>query len=281
MRNWVIAVIVVTTGYIANISGRETASQAAITSASGTPDLSLSFEVASVKPSSSSEPRGMLSLTPGSFAASNHTLNRLIAFAFDVRRFQVVGVPKWADSMYWRINARTPAGSRWMEEYRAMLRRLLETRFALKHRRELRNLPVYELRRARPDGALGPHLTPFDGECGDFRLREGKLEALPEAPGIQCRFGVSQNRADAVGADWVDFNLAREFTELDRLVVDKTGLVGKFNVKMRWSSDPRDSGPEDVSLFTALREQLGLTLEPTTAPVEVIVVEEVRLLNPD
>lgn len=281
MRYWLIALIVVTTLYVTSVSGREAWFQAAIPSASATPDLSLSFEVASVKPSSSSEPRGTLSLTPGSFVASNHTLNRLIAFAFDVRRLQVVGAPSWADSMYWRINARVPAGARWLEEHRAMLRRLLETRFALTHRRDLRDLPVYELRRVRPDGALGPNLTPFNGECGEFRVREGKLEALPEAPGIQCRFGVSQNRADAVGVDWADFNLARELTELDRLVVDKTGLTGRFNVKMRWSSEPRDSGPEDVSLLTALREQLGLKLEPTTAPVEVIVVEKVRLPDPD
>ena len=281
MRYWIVTVVVAATGYVISVSGRETAPQAATIPAWTTPDLSLSFEVASVKPSSSSEPRGMLSLTPGSFVASNHTLNRLIAFAFDVRRLQVVEAPKWADWMYWRINARAPAGSRWMEEYRAMLRRLLETRFALKHRREIRNLPVYELRRARSDGALGPSLTPFDGECGDFQVREGRLEVLPEAPGIQCRFGVSQHRADAVGADWADLNLAHELTELDRLVIDKTGLTGKFNVKMRWSSNPRDSGPEDVSLLTALREQLGLKLEPTTAPVEVIVVEKVRLPSPD
>src|SRR5688572_10952664 len=72
-----------------------------------------------------------------------------------------------------------------------------------------RNLPVYELRRAHEDGALGPNLSPFEGECKDFRIGTGgTLEASTTAPGIRCSFGVSQNRVDAVGSDWADLNLA-------------------------------------------------------------------------
>ena len=274
--------VALTTVHMTSVSGQEAGLPVEVKPPTATPDLSLSFEVASVKPSASSEPRGTFSIKAGTFLARNQTLNRLIAFAFDVRLIQIVGSPQWAGSQRWEIHARMPPGWRWMEEHEAMLRRLLETRFALKHRSEIRRLPIYELRRARQDGTLGPNLTPFEGECKDFRVgRDGTLEASADAPGIRCSFGISSNRADAVGTDWTVLNLARQLTELDRLVVDKTGLTGRFNVKLRWSAGPRDSSPEDVSLFTALREQLGLTLEPAIGPVQVIVVEDARLPTPD
>ena len=238
--------------------------------ASAAPDLSLSYEVASVKPSTSRTTAYTVSIPPGRFLASYRTLNQLIAFAFDVRSIQVVGSPKWADSQHWDISAKTPAGVRWLEEHQAMLRRLLETRFALRHRGEMRALPVYELRRARQDGTLGPNLTPFEGDC----------RTSPNAPGVSCRFRVSANVVDAVGVDWATLDLARQFTELDRIVVDRTGLSGKFNIKLQWNRRS-DSGAPGVSLFTALREQLGLQLAPTTGPVQVIVVEGARLPDPD
>jgi uncharacterized protein (TIGR03435 family) len=210
-------------------------------------------------------------MPPGRFLASYRTLNQLIAFAFDVRSIQVVGSPKWADSQHWDISARTPPGLRWLEEHQAMLRRLLETRFALRHRGEMRDLPVYELRRVRQDGSLGPNLTPFEGDC----------RTSPNAPGVLCRFRVSANVVDAVGADWGTLNLARQFPELDRIVVDRTGLTGRFNIKLQWNREASDSGATGVSLFTALREQLGLQLAPATGPVQVIVVEDARPPDPD
>ncbi len=158
-----------------------------------------------------------------------------------------------------------------------MLRRLLESRFALKHRVETRELPVYELRRARQDGSLGPHLTPFGGEC----FRPANQQEVANPAGTLCRFSVSPGVARAVGTDWEDLSLASNLTELDRLVIDKRGLTGKFNVTMQWSPDASGSRPEEVSLFTALREQLGLKLEPTTGAVKVIVVDDARLPDPD
>ena len=281
MRCRACAVMVAVAAHVASEPGQETASRIEIKAASVTPDLSLSFEVASIKPSASRTSSSTVSLQPGQFRASHRTLNQLIAFAFDVRQLQIVGSPDWADSQHWEIDARTPPGYRYLEEHQAMLRRLLETRFSLKHHSEIRNRPIYELRRVRQDGTLGPHLTPFEGRCKDFRVgREGKLESA-DAQGIQCRFGVSRNRADAVGSDWADLNLSGELGELDRLVVDKTGLTGRFNMRLRWSSEPRDTTPDDVSIFTALREQLGLKLDPATGPVQMIVVEDVRLPGPD
>jgi uncharacterized protein (TIGR03435 family) len=67
-----------------------------------------------------------------------------------------------------------------------------------------------------------------------------------------------------------------------RLVVDKTGLTGKYDFTLRWTPDMgqgadqpgADAGP---SLFTALQEELGLRLQPTKAPVDMLVIDHVEL----
>jgi uncharacterized protein (TIGR03435 family) len=92
---------------------------------------------------------------------------------------------------------------------------------------------------------------------------------------------VSANVVDAVGADWASLDLGRQFPELDRIVLDKTGLTGKFNIKLQWNREASDSGVPGMSLFTALREQLGLQLAPATGPVQVIVIEDARPPDPD
>ena len=64
-----------------------------------------------------------------------------------------------------------------------------------------------------------------------------------------------------------------------RLVVDKTGLTGKYDFTLRWTPDTIQSADSDAgpSLFTALQEELGLRLESTKAPVDVLVIDQVEL----
>ncbi len=61
-----------------------------------------------------------------------------------------------------------------------------------------------------------------------------------------------------------------------RDVVDKTGITGRYNLKLQWTPDDAaaNSGP---SLFTALEEQLGLKLEPAKGPVQVLVIDHVEM----
>jgi len=66
---------------------------------------------------------------------------------------------------------------------------------------------------------------------------------------------------------------------LQQVVVDRTGLDGRFNVDLTWAPDPTtDAGP---SLFTAVQEQLGLKLEATKAPVDVLVVDRLEKPSAD
>ena len=76
--------------------------------------------------------------------------------------------------------------------------------------------------------------------------------------------------------------LAAEFSDLgvSRVVLDKTGLTGRYDFSLQWTPDdsPSDAPVPDSSggsLFTALQEQLGLKLEPQKGPVEVLVIDHV------
>jgi uncharacterized protein (TIGR03435 family) len=90
-----------------------------------------------------------------------------------------------------------------------------------------------------------------------------------------------------VGARGADVSMLASHLNLrsgaDRVVVDRTGLSGKFDWDLQWSADPlpTDAAGPAVSLFTAVREQLGLRLEAQRAVVEVLVVERAQKPAPD
>jgi uncharacterized protein (TIGR03435 family) len=222
------------------------------------------FEAASIKPSNSLA-KGSIGFRPGRFSATNVLIRNLIMFAFEVRSFQVVGGPDWINSATWTINATSSPNG--LARFPAMVKQLLEDRFFLRSHLEVRQLPIYVLKRARDDGGLGPNLKPFTREC---RTAEKPL-------GVRCSFGVSPNLVRGVGVDWKVLDLAREL-DVDRIVVDHTGLNGRFELEMKWNSSLPADGAADgaVSIFTALREQLGLKLESSTGPVEVLVIDGVE-----
>ena len=62
-----------------------------------------------------------------------------------------------------------------------------------------------------------------------------------------------------------------------RPVVDRTGLTGTFDIDLKWST----SGDDGPSIFTALQEQIGLRLEPSKGPFEVVVIDKVARPTPD
>jgi uncharacterized protein (TIGR03435 family) len=150
-----------------------------------------------------------------------------------------------------------------------MLQRLLEDRFGLTVHRETRSVPVFALKvvdRSKLKAASsGDCVPPPRGICGGFRAGPGKLTGR----------AVSMER------------LARFLSgpRTGRLVTDSTGLSGVFDLMLEWTPDsaPSPAGfdaaapdPNGPPVFTALREQLGLTLESTTGPMEVIVVDSVH-----
>jgi len=198
---------------------------------------------------------------------------------------QIVGGPGWIDSDRFDIDAKAaaefvPDADGVTRQHLAMLRTLLEDRFQLRARMEKRELPIYELVRARKDGALGPDLKVSTLDC-----RPG---APPPPAGVKC--GVSSDGPALVGRGMPISALVAFLTispAVGRLVQDHTGLTGVYDARLNFvrpfvlgpggavPNPDTDSGP---TIFTALQEQLGLKLESRKAPVDVLVIEHIERL---
>jgi uncharacterized protein (TIGR03435 family) len=163
----------------------------------------------------------------------------------------------------------------------AMLQSLLEDRFKLVLHRETRQLPVFELTVVKNGLKLQP---PREGNCTPV---SPDSPPKPVAPGAPRLFPCGFPRGGPKGSNWVlggeDVSMVRLAEALSRVglgisVIDKTGLAGSFELHLKWTADPLASGtaPDDQSgpsLFTALREQLGLRLGSAKGPVEVLVID--------
>jgi uncharacterized protein (TIGR03435 family) len=228
------------------------------------------FEVASVKPTQSTASFSIIQpYVNGRFLADNVTVFNLIQQAYHVFGFQIVGAPGWLERERFDIQAIAPSTATVRQE--VLLQRLLEDRFGLLLRRETRESDIYELVVARADGRLGPNLRSFTGEC-------------TPRPGSQspCRMRNGPNFTDAVGIPFSRL-VDQVIGNVNRIVIDKTGLTGSFDFSYKWATDlpATDAGDRRVSFMTALEEQLGLRLERTTGPVDVLVIESVERPTPN
>jgi len=208
------------------------------------------FEVASVKPSAPGS-RGSTIYNPTRerFAIASITTKSLIAYAYDVRDFQVSGGPSWIVSEEYDIVAK-PEGEASNERVLAMARGLLAERFNLRLRHESKEMPVLALVVSK----------------GGLKLQHSVGTGGPEVRGGRGRLVARKVTMELLAAQLAGRVLARP-------VIDRTGIAGEFDVNLEWTPDEsKDLGP---SVFTALQEQLGLKLEKQKGAVDVLVVEHV------
>lgn len=239
----------------------------------------VSFEVASVKPNQSAGEPSMTVPLRGTVVITNVPLLNVIVNAFGVPPFRIVGEPEWISRERFDISARIPDAHA-DGQVLLMLQGLLTQRFKLKAHRETREQPVYEVVVARADRRLGPRLTRSDSDCAN------NPPAAPPSLDSPCAglFGVGPAGGRIVSKGRP---LARVLSALSmavsRTVVDRTGLQGPFDVDLQWSADVGTpvTNSDTPSIFTALQEQLGLRLEPSRAPVDVLVIESVERPTPD
>ena len=232
-------------------------------------DAPMTFEVATIKPADPAR-AGVgpgITMKPPDVVTFNTTLGYLMGFAYDMHARQIVGGAPWVDSEKYDIVGRPQAaGVPSLLQFRALLRNLIEERFQLKTHREKRNLPAYALL----VGGSGPK---------SMTRNDTNPNGPPGAGGKGLGVMVFSNSTMA------DFATVMQGNILDRPVVDRTGLQGRFNFTLSWTPDEsqyRQAGlqvppaPADAKLpglFTAIQEQLGLRLESVTEPVEVIVID--------
>jgi uncharacterized protein (TIGR03435 family) len=230
------------------------------------------FEVVSVRPARSAEEVALVRQNAaGRFIADSISVHTLIQQAYDVFGFQIVEAPAWVERDRFDIQATAQPGTGMSRpEVAALLRQLLEDRFMLRTRRETREQDVYALVIARADNRLGPNLRPFTGDC-----------TAPPDGRSPCTMRNGPNYTDAVG---MPFNilLGQVVGNVKRLVVNKTGLSGRFDFKYEWTNDlPGNATGDRVSFMTALQEQLGLKVVPDRAQADVLVIESVERPTPN
>jgi uncharacterized protein (TIGR03435 family) len=245
------------------------------------------FEAASIKPNTSGGAGGLFQIFPGGqFKATNATLRQLVqgAYDFTLERFQIVGGPPWIDVDRFDVQATPGAQANadriaTPQEIAIRIQRLLADRFHLVSRRETREMPRFDLVVARP-GALKANA----GTCAP--RGPAPKDAADARP--YCGFSFPPDTGDLqhlIGTGVTIQTLARRLQQsVEAIVVDKTGLTGSYDfsldfLRARTLGGPQDANPSassGVSIFTAVQEQLGLRLESTRGPVEVVVIESVE-----
>jgi uncharacterized protein (TIGR03435 family) len=249
------------------------ASMAAATLAAQTP----AFEVASIRKNTSANRRIFMDGSGDRYTVTNATLRVLILNAYEILDAQLVGGPRWIESDRFDINA--SRGGAPFSAVPAMMRTLLAERFNLKVHREMREMPMYTLVRAKRDDPLGSAITP--ATCDERSDVKGFPAIGDRVLPCNVQFvGPGRFRGGGITMR----GLAAILTPLvGRIVIDETGLAGSYDFEVSWTTDqPRPAtdaaiapDPAGASLFTALQEQLGLRLTGGRGPVEVIVIDSV------
>ena len=261
----------------------------------GQSDVRPAFQAASIKPNTELRPRGMgVRMNPGGrLTTQNAPVRLLIQNAYSLQAFQIVGGPAWIDSDGYDIEAK-PEGSANRAQVMLMLQTLLAERFKLAVHRETRELPVYALT-AQKDGLKLPPAT--EGTC--VSLDPSALPP-PVGPGqlrpcgsLMIAMSPSGLRMEGLKVSMAEFARILGMV-VGRAVIDRTGFQGTFDVSLPFTPDeytmglPGAGGPGDPggpplptdptrpNIFAALQEQMGLKLETSRGPVDVLVIDHVE-----
>jgi uncharacterized protein (TIGR03435 family) len=242
----------------------------------------LRFEEASIKRNTSRSDNSQRNTGAGGrMVFVNFSVRELITAAYDIQPFQVIGGPAWLDADRFDVLA-TAGRNAPLSELNLMLRSLLADRFKLVVRHEQRALPRYALLKARVDGSLGPALKRSSADCGPSgRGRPGAPLAATQGPTAPCRAWITPAGVDFAGQTIAELTRVLAML-LERPVIDMTGLSGGYDIALSFAAEPGrgsaaagDANANVASVFTALREQLGLTLEANRGAVDVVIVEGV------
>jgi uncharacterized protein (TIGR03435 family) len=240
------------------------------------------FEVASVKRNVSGPQGAGGGILPNGVNIVNLPLRAIIQLAYGIGQpSKVINAPNWIVTERYDITAR--ASDRVKQgEIGRMLQALLKDRFSLVTHKETREVTAYVLTMARPDGKPGPQLHVSTAECADLADGTAPKDAVrcgprPGGPGKLILVGSPISLA---------VNLLSLM--LQRPVVDKTGLTGKYDLEVSFApllnnpagfgaeAAPQAADPAGPSIFTAFQEQLGIKIDSSKTQEEVLVIDHVE-----
>jgi uncharacterized protein (TIGR03435 family) len=226
------------------------------------------FEVATIHPADPDQQSGryIIMQGPHRFVGKYYTLKLLIAAAYDVSPRAISGGPGWVESDHYDILAITPGDVRpTHDEQMKMLRTLLTDRFQLTFHREQKVFSIYQLELASSGSKLKPSTATPDDPPAVISTVYPQRIVLP-----------------ARNVSMHDLSSLLQRAILDRPVVDKTGLPGRYDFDLTWAPDETQLNGDipaastdapSPPLFTAMQEQLGLRLQATRGPVDALVVD--------
>ena len=230
------------------------------------------FEVATIKPSDPAKPEQIITLRGVEVITTNMTVHDLINLAYWLHPKQLTGGPAWTESDKFDMAGKPDVpGQPNVDQMKMMIQKLLADRFQLKFHFEKRDLPVYAIRIAKTGAKIIKSQDDPKGFPGwNFgRTPSGHDHTFRNAPLSQVT-AVLQN-------------------SMDKPVVDQSGLSERYDFTLTFTPDPAqaallgvppapaaDNPDAAPDLFTAFQQQLGLKLESTKAPVDVMVIDKVE-----
>jgi uncharacterized protein (TIGR03435 family) len=227
-------------------------------------DADPDWEVVSVKardPNDTSNSQSM-NMQGRRFVIVNRPVEGMLLFAYGIHKKQLAGAPGWISTERWDVQGVPDVpGHPSLKQTQSLIRKLLEERFGLKVHRETRELAVYAITVAKGGEKMArstgdPNGAPDENESSNgsvVTMRMTNVSMGDFAPDLGYFLG--------------------------RPAVDQTGLAGRYDFQLKWTSDeskaPAD-GTAPPGMFTAIQEQLGLKLEPAKAPVDVLVIDKIE-----
>jgi uncharacterized protein (TIGR03435 family) len=233
-------------------------------------NASPAFEVATIKPAKPDATNKFFLLGGGRLEAVNANLDDLITFAYGLHPKQVVGAPAWAETDKFDIEGKPDReGLPSLDQWKVMVQKLLAERCQLTFHHEQKEIPVYILSVDKG----GPKLNPSLGNAMGL-------------PGLGFRHGPGGDFV-ARNASMGDFiNSMTRNVKLDRPILDRTGLTGRYDFALDWTPDDSqfngtgsrlaETDSTLPSLYVAMQQQLGLKLEAVKAPADVLVIDHVE-----
>lgn len=224
-------------------------------------DADPDWEVVTVRPGDPNGRNAGFHLEGRQVFIERKTVKDMLLVGYEMHKKQIANAPDWAGSEIWDVKGVPDApGKPSLRQLQSLTCKALVERFGLVSHTEQREMEVFALTVAKG----GSKMTPSAGDPN----------GLPN----------ENDNGGAVVTMRVENMSMKEFALLmkfftDRPVVDQTGLSGRFDFQMKWTSDesraPAD-GSAPPSLFTAMQEQIGLKLEPVKAKTDVLVIDKLE-----
>lgn len=232
------------------------------------------YEVVSIKRAKPGSTNASTQALPNGYRSINMPIESLVMSAYRIGPgVEISSLPEWARSDRYDIQAKVdestaeawkklPSGEIWKQQ-RAMMRTLLAARCKLEAHWETKEGPVYDLVIAK----------------GGLKMKEASPNETSHATGG----GNGKKQHLTAHAETVEFIAGFVSGDAGRKIVDKTGLgVRKFDYQLDWTPNYLEAGDDmGLSIFTALREQLGLKLVSAKGPIETLVIDRIERPTPN